>query len=186
MPTSNQVISRHKTYWKICYELLKSIFIIVKIIRSSSDHSVFSWVNNTYKYLFDVEIYDILIATENIICFERLKQEFDTLFDYTLQEDSKLKLLNINIIQSKSGISIYQTYHIMNNIIQEYWGTKTKEEVKYQHYSLPTDTSFEQTLFVDIPLIVSEMNKIGKKHGGSLNHWVGGLMHITVQTRYDI
>ena len=30
------------------------------------------------------------------------------------------------------------------------------------------------------------MKKIEKSHGGSLNHWVGGLMHITFQTRYDL
>ena len=59
------------------------------------------------------------MVTEHIICFEILTQEFDTLFDYTFQEGSKIKLLNINIIQGKYGISIDQTYHIMKNIIQE-------------------------------------------------------------------
>ena len=58
------------------------------------------------------------MATDNIIFFERLTQEFDTRFDYTFQEVSKLKLLNISIIQSKYGIIIYQTDHIMKNIIQ--------------------------------------------------------------------
>ena len=59
-------------------------------------------------------------------------QEFYNLFDCTFQEDPKLKLLNINIIQSKYGISIDQTDHIIRNIIQEYWETKTKYEVKFQ------------------------------------------------------
>ena len=36
------------------------------------------------------------------------------------------------------------------------------------------------------PLIGKEMKKIEKSHGCSLDHWVGGLMHITVQTHYDI
>ena len=67
-----------------------------------------------------------------MICFERLTQESDTIFEYTFQEGSKLKLLNINIIQGKYGINIDQTYHIMKNIIQEYWGTKTKDEVKFK------------------------------------------------------
>ena len=44
-----------------------------------------------------------------MICFEILTQEFDTLFDYKLQESAKLKLLNITIIQIKYGISIDQT-----------------------------------------------------------------------------
>ena len=29
-------------------------------------------------------------------------------------------------------------------------------------------------------------NQFEKSHGGSLNHWVGGIMHITVQTLYGI
>ena len=57
------------------------------------------------------------MATENRILFERLTQEFDTLFDFTFQEGSKLKLLNINTIKSKYAISIDQTDHIMINII---------------------------------------------------------------------
>ena len=47
-----------------------------------------------------VEKYDILLSTQNSIFFERLMQEFDTLFDYTFQEGKQLKSLNINIIQS--------------------------------------------------------------------------------------
>ena len=69
---------------------------------------------------------------DNGICFEILTQEFDTIFEYNSQEGSKIKLLNIKIIQSEYGISIDQTYHIMKDIIQEYWGTKTKDEVKFQ------------------------------------------------------
>ena len=66
------------------------------------------------------------MAPENIMLFERLTQEFDTLFDYTSQEASKLKLFNINIVKIKYGIIIEQTYHIMKNIIQQYWGKKKR------------------------------------------------------------
>ena len=55
-----------------------------------------------------------------MIWFEALMQEFDALVEYIFQEGPKLKLLNINKIQGKYGISIYQTYHIMKNILQEY------------------------------------------------------------------
>ena len=47
-------------------------------------------------------------------------QEFGTLFEYNLQEIPKLKLLNINIIQVKYGISLDQKYHITKNITQEH------------------------------------------------------------------
>ena len=126
------------------------------------------------------------METEHRICFKRLTQQFNTIFYYTFQEGSKLKLLNIDMIQSKYGISIDQTDHIMKDIIQEYWGTKIKDEVKFQKSTFPTDTSFEQTLFMSTPLIVSELKQIEKTHGGSLNHWFGGLMNITVQTCYDL
>ena len=47
------------------------------------------------------------------------------------------------------------------------------------------DTSFEHTLLMAKPLI-GEYLKIDKSHGGPLDHWVGGLIQITIQTRYDI
>ena len=84
-----------------------------------------------YKLLLAVETYDIIMSTQNMICFERLTQEFDTLFDYTLQEGPKLNILNINIIQSGYVISIDQIDHITKNIIQEYWGTKRKYGMKF-------------------------------------------------------
>ena len=36
------------------------------------------------------------------------------------------------------------------------------------------------------PIIGSELKQIDKSHGGYLHYWNGGLMHTTVQTRYDI
>ena len=64
----------------------------------------------------------------------------------------------------------------MKNIIQEYWGTKTKDKVKFQQSPFPTDSSFEKKLFMATPLIVAELKQIEKSHGVSLNHWVGGIM----------
>ena len=39
---------------------------------------------------------------------------------------------------------------------------------------------------MDTTLIGEDLKQIDKLSGGSLNHWVGGLMHITVQTSYDL
>ena len=79
-------------------------------------------------------------------------QEFDTIFDYTFQERLKQKILNINNIQSKYGISIDQTYHIMKNSIQEYWVTNTKYEVKFHQSLFPVDISFEKKLWIYLSL----------------------------------
>ena len=57
---------------KLGYDLLKSFFITIKIIRRSSNHAVVSWVYKNYKSFLNVEIDDILMAIENRIFFERL------------------------------------------------------------------------------------------------------------------
>ena len=69
----------------------------------------------------------------------------------------------------------------MKHIIQYYWVTKTEYEVKFKQSPFTEDNSFEQTLFIGTPLIGAELKKIEKTHGGPLNNWVSGLMHITVQ-----
>ena len=38
---------------------------------------------------------------------------------------------------------------------------------------------------MDTPIIEEVLKQINKSHVGSLNHLVGGLMHITVKNRYD-
>ena len=39
---------------------------------------------------------------------------------------------------------------------------------------------------MDTPLIVEELKQIEKSHRLSLNYWAGVLIHIIVQTQYDL
>ena len=55
------------------------------MIRSSSDYAIFSWVYKTYKSFLAFETDDILMAIVNIIWFEIIAQDSDTLFEYTFQ-----------------------------------------------------------------------------------------------------
>ena len=52
---------------KLWYDLLKYLLITVKMIRSSSDHTVLSWIYRTYKSFLGVETYDIIMETQNRI-----------------------------------------------------------------------------------------------------------------------
>ena len=90
----------------IWYDSLKSIFITVKMIIISCGHDVFSCTYKTYKSILAVTTDDTHMANQNRVWFERLTKDSDTLFYYTFQEGSKLKLLNIAIIQSEHGIII--------------------------------------------------------------------------------
>ena len=58
--------------------------------------------------------------------------------------------------------------------------------MKFHKSTLPVDTSFGNTLFMATPIIGEGLKKIDKSHGGYLNHWVGGFIHITVKTIYDL
>ena len=79
------------------------------------------------------------METHNRILFERMMQELDTLIEYTLHEGDKLKLLMINTSQSEYGIITDYTDYIINNIIQEYWGKNTKDELKFQKLPFKVD-----------------------------------------------
>ena len=59
-------------------------------------------------------------------------------------------------------------------------------KLNFSKSPFPVDTSFEHTLFMATPLIGEELKQIEKSHGGSINQWVGGLMHITIQTFYGL
>ena len=71
-------------------------------------------------------------------------------------KDQKLNLLNIIMIQIEHGINIDHTYHIIKNNNQEYLGTKTKHEVKFQK---TLEKSFENELFMDTYIIEEELGK---------------------------
>ena len=103
---------------KFFYDLLKPVFITSEMIKSYYDHAVFTWTYKSYKSIITVDTDEILMTTQHRIFFERLNQEFDTLFYYTLKEGKNLNLLNITNIQSKYGISIDQTDYSINSIIQ--------------------------------------------------------------------
>ena len=56
---------------------------------------------------------------------------------------------------------------------------------KYSAITFSSGRIIWKTLFIDTLFIVEEQKQIEKSHEGSLNHWVGCLVHITVQTWYD-
>ena len=51
------------------------------------------------------------------------------------------------------GIGIDQKDHIIKNIIQGYWGTKTKEYIKIHKSPFPKDKSSEKDIFMATSII---------------------------------
>ena len=70
--------------------------------------------------------------------------------------------------------------------MQENWVTNIKDKIKFQKSSSPVDTYFENELLMPTHIMKEKLKQIVKSHGNSLNHWYSVLMHITVQTLYDL
>ena len=100
----------------------------------------------------------------------------------------QLKWMRLQLSENSTHISQFTKNQapLTKNIIQYYWVTKTKEDIKIQKSIFPTDTLFENGPFIVTPLIGDEFKQLESKNLGSLNHWVGCLMNITVQTRYGL
>ena len=92
-----------------------------------------------------------------MIFFERLMQEFDTLFDYNFQEVPKLNILNISIIQSEYGIIIDQKKHIIKKHYSGILGNKDKIWSKVSEIISRSGHFLWKTLFLDTSLIGEEL-----------------------------
>ena len=184
-------IQGKKDAGKMWYNLLTSVFTTLNIIRSSSDHGIFTWKytgdhndffckNNSVSYnaIICLATDDIILFTDNIICFQRLQIEFNPIFEYSIQNHSVLTFLNIHIIQSNYGIIIDQTKHIISNIINPYWKDKNTSSIPWESYPFHTESSFETELFNY--LLISDKDKKSQIeiHNGSLEKWIGSLLHV--------
>ena len=107
------------------------------------------------------------------------------MFDYIFQEGRHLNILNLSIIQIKCEIIIHQKYHIIKNILEEYWKVHDILQNLILGTPFPTNVKFEKTLLPVTPLIKDDPKTIWGTHGVTLNHFSSFLMHAAVQTRYD-
>ena len=203
MESSDLVIQTQKTIQgtkdadKLWYDLIHLVFEDLDMIRSTCDHGVFTWTyeentasdntpTNTYKAIIFLAMDDILIFTDDIKCYQTIRCAFNPLFDYSYQQGPVLKFLNMRIIQSNYGISIDQTNHIIQNILQDYWKHHDTTTIQWQSAPFPTESSFKDELFHALPLTTIQHQQYIKTHNGSLAKWIGALMHITQVTPFDI
>jgi hypothetical protein len=135
---------------------------------------------------FELAADDCLVLCDDRVQFLDLKANMEAIFEVTLQEGAILRFLNLRIIQILAGISIDQTDHIVETTITPYLKNQCTSELVSITSPFPTDSSFEQRLFKSPVLVGASLEKIEDQHGGSLYHWNGVLLHVTVTTRVDI
>lgn len=160
-----------KSAGHVWYILISGVLKKLGLIRSSSDHDIYTWnyigdnticpVNScSYKEIFCVTKDDLLLLTNNRITLQHLCLCFDSIFKYTFQENSITRFLNFRIIQSSHGISIDQTEHTIKNVINDYWDNKNTAQLPWISSPFPMSKDFELNLFNAIPLLEDDHKKI--------------------------
>jgi hypothetical protein len=171
-------------YW---YTLLMAYIVnTMGLTRHPTDHAVFLWQTPTSELFLALATDDFLVLTDDRKLFLSFKSGLEKLFKLTLQEGSVLRFLNLRVIQSPNGISIDQTDHVVDSIIEPYLNLRDVSKLVRITIPSPTDTSFEQQLYESPILTGSALRSINLKHDGSLYNWNGALLHVAVTTRLDL
>jgi hypothetical protein len=137
-------------YW---YTLLKAYLESMGLIRSASDHAVFVWKTDSIELFKALATDNFILLISSQALFLSLKTGLEKLFELTLQEGSILRFLNLRIIQSPYGISIDQTDHLVDSIIEPYFKDRDVSKLLSITSPFPTDLSFEQLLY-EAPILV--------------------------------
>jgi hypothetical protein len=130
-----------------------------------------------------------VLAADNflVICDESqfldLKVKMEYMFDVTLQEGDILRFLNLCIIQSLADIIIDQNDHIVDSIMEPYFKDRNTSNLVSITGPFQMDSSFEQRLYEANVLTGYALRDVELQYGGSLFHWNGVLLHVTLTTR---
>ena len=101
-----------------------------------------------------------------------------------MRKGNELSFLNFRIIQSKHGISIDQSNHIKQKILNELFSVTIKVPFKLSHF--PFCPKFEMILFASTLLDQYQNFKMTKIYYGSYNHWTGAIIHVAGMSRPDL
>jgi hypothetical protein len=169
-------------FYQIMYKYMKHI----GLKRSISDNGVFIWKHPTSEMFLAIAMDDCLILRDDRAQFLDLKNKIEALFEVTLQEGYILRFLDLHIIQSPAGISIDQTDHIVETIIEPYYKDTDTSTLLSITSIFPNDSSVDQCLYEASVLTGPALKAIELKHGGSLYHWNGALLHVSITSRVEI
>ena len=103
------------------YALLVKILTKLGYKVNSTCRGVWYSNKNGIRSIIALATDDMLFDTTDESAFYQLLAEFGRYFDYTVRTGMELSFLNFRVIQSPYGISIDQSTHIRQNILQKYF-----------------------------------------------------------------
>ena len=127
---------------------------------------------------------DFLSAFSRPSTFLAVRDHISKYVNVTSQQGYTLNYLNLRIIQSRYGISIDQTEHIKENILDLWF--PNGEYVKTVYTPFRTDGQFERDLSECLPADDQELAQLEFEYKGSFPRLMGQVQHVAVWTRIDI
>ena len=167
------------------FKLLVKIFCKLGIKPNSTCRGIWHWDYDNIKSIIILATDDILFGTTDKKALDRLLMEFARYFSYTTRSGPELSFLNFCLIQSEFGISLDQTTHIRQIILNVYFPSDYGT-VPFESSPFPLSSDFEMRLFQDPNLTDDEIKDLNKKHRGGYSTWAGALLHIAEKSRPDL
>ena len=163
------------------YQLLAKIFTDLGWKPNTVCKGVWVYLKNNQTAYLILATDDILYMSTHEVPLQELLDKFGDFFSFKIKRGIELQFLNFRIIQSEHGISIDQTNHILQSVLNDYFDKN--EKVKYESSPFPLDSKFEYELYAALPMSEDELEKAEKKYNGKYNKWTGALQHIAVWSR---
>ena len=168
------------------YLLLVRLFKELKFTPCPSEPAVFIYRSGDDLMLACTSTDDILCAYSRRDLFTRLKTHLAEYVDVTTQEGSRIKYLNLDIIQSQHGISYDQSAHIEDTIKSKFFPPDSTSTLKPVHTPFRTDSEFELDLCEELPASSDLLKDLHKRYGGTYPEILGQILHVFVWTRPDL
>jgi hypothetical protein len=105
-----------------------------------ADHAVFVWKERESEMFAAIVTDDCVCLVDDRAQFLRLKTRMEELFHMTLHEGVTVRFRNLRVIQSPQGISIDQTDHIVDTIIDTYFANRDVSKLVPITSHFPTDS----------------------------------------------
>lgn len=160
------------------YHLLVKIFQKLGLKVNATCQGVWHWNYDGTTSITCLATDDMLFGTTDPRAFDCLLLEFKKYFEYTTCSGQELSFLNFQIIQSEYGISINQSSHICQNILQKFFPQKDLV-IPFSSSLFLLSNDFEMKLFRAPHLSDDELKSLAEKYRGGFSTWSGALLDIT-------
>ena len=167
------------------YKLLRKALKSYGFIRSTVDHAYFvKPLKNNHHLYASIVTDDILVSFTSYRFFDDLKKFISQYFELTVQTGAILKFLGVRYIQSNHCITLDQADYTFA-MLEHYFGTNV-DNIKTVKTPMRYDTDFERELYEAFPLPPSALQQFAIKYKGGYRFWIGKLMFLCTQTRFEI